>query len=198
MSLRCVLIFSASVGLLLAVQESPTGNPRPSAQQQSAMLAAMGRFAQQYVSNLPNFICLQTIEQYQGNKKGEHWKKGDTLAMRLAYSERQEHRTIEQVNNKPVENRNRGWKHPMRTEGEFGPLLANVFSDASNASFEWSRWDTLNGRRVAVFAYKIDKEHSQTKLGDTYVHDVTVATEGLVFADPETGEVFKITSDVSD
>lgn len=186
------------VAALLIAGEGQDTNVRPSAQQQSAMLAAMGRFAEQYVSNLPNFICLQTTEQYQGNKRGEHWRKGDTLAMRLAYSDRKEHRTLEQVNNKPIEGRNRGWRHPMRTEGEFGPLLANVFSDGSDASFDWNRWDTISGRRVAVFDYKIDKEHSQTKLGDTYVHDITVATHGSVYADPTSGGVFKVSSDVTD
>lgn len=197
MFVRWIIWGTMAAGLLLAGQDAGTGT-RPSAQQQNEMLAAMGRFAEQYVSNLPNFICLQTTEQYQGNKKGEHWKKGDTLSMRLAYSDRKEHRTLELVNNKSVENKSRGWRHPMRTEGEFGPLLANVFSDASDAAFEWNRWDTLNGRRVAVFDYKIDKQHSQTKLGDTYMRDVTVGTQGSVFADPHTGDVFKITSDVTD
>ena len=162
------------------------------------MLAAMARFAEQYVSNLPNFICLQVIEQYQGNKKGERWKQGDTLSMRLAYSDRQERRTLERVNDKPVGDRSKGWRHPMRTEGEFGTMLANVFSDASDASFDWNRWDTLEGRRVAVFDYKIDKEHSQTKLGDTYIHDITVASHGSVYGDPTTGEVFKMSSEITD
>lgn len=171
---------------------------RPTSEQQSAMLAAMARFAGQYVSNLPNFICLQVVEQYQGNKKAEHWRKGDTLSLRLAYSDRKEHRTLEQVNDKPVESRTKSWRHPMQTEGEFGPMLANLFSDASDTQFDWNRWETIDGRRLAVFDYKIDKEHSQAKLGDTYVHDVTVPTHGSVFGDPETGEIFKVSSDITD
>lgn len=171
---------------------------RPSEQEQNAALAAMARFAEQYVSNLPNFICLQVTEQYQGNKKGEHWRQGDTLSLRLAYSDRKEHRTLEQVNDKPIEARKKGWRHPMQTEGEFGPLLANLFSDASEAHFEWDRWESADGRRLAVFDYKIDREHSQAKLGDTYVHDVTVPTYGSVYGDPTTGEIFKVSSDVSE
>ncbi len=162
------------------------------------MLAAMARFAERYVSNLPNFLCLQVIEQYQGNKKGEHWRKGDTLSLRLAYSDKQEHRTLEQVNNKPLETRNRGWRHTMQTEGEFGPLMANLFSDASEAQFDWAHWEMVSGRRLAVFNYKIDKEHSAARLGDAYVHDVAVPTYGSVSGDPETGEIFKVVSDISE
>jgi ribosomal protein L39E len=191
---RCVLVVGLLAGGLLLAD----AQDRPSTQDQNAMLAAMARYAEQYVSNLPNFLCVQTVEQFQGNRKGEHWRKGDTLAMRLAYSDRQEHRTLAAVNDKPLEERKKGWRHPMQTEGEFGPLLANLFSDASAAQFDWDRWEDLNGRRLAVFDYKIDKEHSQAKLGDTYVHDVTVPTYGSVFGDPATGEVFKISSDITD
>jgi hypothetical protein len=105
---------------------------------------------------------------------------------------------LEDVDGKPIEARRKGWKHPMETEGEFGPLLANLFSDASDAQLKWNRWETVKGRRLAVFDYNIDKEHSQAKLGDSYVHDVTVPTAGSVFGDPSTGEIFKVSSDVSE
>jgi hypothetical protein len=191
---RCLLVVSLLAGGLLFGD----AQDRPSTQEQNAILVAMARYAEQYVSNLPNFLCMQIVQQFRGSKKGEHWRKGDTLAMRLAYSDRKEQRTLEAVNDKPVEERKKGWRHPMETEGEFGPLLANLFSDASEAQFDWNRWENLNGRRLAVFDYKIDKEHSQTKLGDTYVHDVTVPTYGSVFGDPATGEIFKISSDISE
>ena len=194
MLLRGIFGLALMMGTSLTAQTEA----RPSAQEQNAMLAAMGRFAEQYVSNLPNFICLQVTEQYQGNRKGERWRQGDTLSLRLAYSDRREHRTLEQVNNKPIETRSKGWRHPMHTEGEFGPLLANLFSDSSDASFDWNRWDSAHGRRVAVFDYKIDREHSQAKLGDSYVHDITVPTFGSVYGDPTTGEIFKISSDITD
>lgn len=197
MIIRLVLAFSLAFDCLFAAQTNGA-DARPSAAEQSTILAAMGRFAEQYVSNLPNFICLQTTEQYEGNKKGDHWRKGDTLASRLAFSDRKERRTLEFVNNKPVQERNKGWRHPLRTEGEFGPMLANLFADSSEASFSWNRWDTLHGRRVAVLDYKIDREHSQLRLGANYINDITVPYHGSVSGDPATGEVFQIVSIASD
>jgi hypothetical protein len=194
---RCFLALALIAGSLPAGQIDETA-ARPTAEQQSTILAAMAHFAEQYVSNLPNFLCLQTTEQYEGNKKGEHWKKGDTLASRLAFSDRKEHRTLEQVNNRPVQVRSRAWRRPLRTEGEFGPMLANLFADASDASFEWRRWDTLDGHRVAVLDYKIDRDHSQLRLGANYVNDVTVAYHGSVYGDPTTGEVFQLSSIASE
>jgi hypothetical protein len=73
-----------------------------------------------------------------------------------------------------------------------------LFADASNASFDWNRWDTLNGRRVAVLDYKIDKDHSQLRLGANYIKDITVPYHGSFYGDPTTGEIFQIISIASD
>jgi hypothetical protein len=187
------LVFCSIGGPILSMQTQETaGGAPPNAEQQKAMLAAIGRYAEQYVSNLPNFLCALVTEQYEANKKGEHWKRGDTLTMRLAFSGGHEKQTLEQVNNKPLRDVTRRWRTSLTTEGEFGGLLEMVFADQSNAAFEWNRWDTLNGKRVAVFDYAIDQRHSTLKLSLSDLASAIVPYRGSFMADPESGQIWKI------
>ncbi len=162
------------------------------------MLAAMGRYAEKYISGLPNFICLEVTEQYRSGLRRLHWKKGDTLTARLSYSQGFEKHTLEMVNNKPVFASFRGWRKPLTTEGEFGQVLARVFADDSEASFNWKGWDAIDGKRVAVFDYSIDKEHSTLRLTWSDLAKAVLAYHGSVYADPESGVVWRISNQASD
>jgi hypothetical protein len=182
-------------GIVAAVLSCSLANPaeiRPSAEEQASMLAAMGRYAEKYVSNLPNFLCMQVTAQWEADRKGAHWHKGDTLTSRLAFSDGHERRTLELVNNKPIHAAQRRWKTPLVTEGEFGELMEMVFADSSDASFNWNRWDTIRGNRVAVFDFSVVKEHSGLKLSDSDLVSAIVPFQGSVYADPKSGVVLRI------
>ena len=77
--------------------------------------------------------------------------------------------------------------------GEFGSLLRSIFDPGSAAEFNWDHWGTLRGKRMAVFSYAIDSGHSNYTI--SYGEDqqrIITAYEGLVYADPDTGEVARI------
>src|SRR5262249_5602204 len=42
--------------------------------------------ALQYLRNLPNFICIETIRRYERGKPAQSWKAFDTLVLDLSYS----------------------------------------------------------------------------------------------------------------
>jgi hypothetical protein len=170
----------------------------PSAAEQQRMLAEMRQYARQYVSNLPNFICVQVTRQFEAGKKGKHWRKGDSLTARLTYNQGREDRVLYLVNDKPVQPGSKRWRTPLVTEGEFGMLLSRVLAEDGTAAFTWSRWETIRGKRLAVFDYVVDKEHSVLSLSlGGYVKAVVPYT-GSVYCDPATGAVWRITDTVSD
>ena len=206
---RLALLVGLSFGFAVSVPAAPSqqsggtappssSDERPNAAQQTAMLAAMGKYADQYVNNLPNFLCVLVTEQYQANKKGEHWKKGDTLTARLAFTDGREHRTLQLVNNKSLAQVTHRWRTPLTTEGEFGRLIQMIFDDRTNAAFDWNRWDTLSGKRVAVFDYAVDQQHSTMKLGLSDLASAIIPYHGSVFADPESGAVYEVYEAASD
>ncbi|MGA2185015.1 MAG: hypothetical protein ABSH47_18510 [Bryobacteraceae bacterium] len=123
--LAFLLTFSA-----LAPPDAP---PDPAAQDR--LLDAMGRYAAQYVSSLPNFLCVQVTRQFEAGLSSNRWRKGDTLTSRLSFHDGHEKRTLELVNGKPADPAKRHWHTPLVTEGEFGILLSQVMEPAGDASF---------------------------------------------------------------
>ena len=185
-----ISLFCIVVGALSAAQEQPSDTP--TASQQTAMLAQMTKYAEQYVNNLPNFLCVLVTEQFEANKKGEHWRKGDTLTARLAYNEGRERRTLVLVNDKSLNQVTHRWRTPLTTEGEFGRLIEMIFEERSQAAFEWNRWDDLHGKRVAVFKYSVEQQRSTMKLGLSDLASAIVPYHGSVFADPDTGAIYQV------
>ena len=165
---------------------------QPGAVEPQRLLEAMRTYAEQYVANLPNFLCEQVTRQYEAGKEPKKWHKGDTLTFRLVFSQGQEQRHLELVNEKPLHVGMHRWRTPLSTEGEFGILLANIFATASEAMFTWRGWQDVRGRRAAVFDYSIDQAHSTLKLSLGDLATAVAPYFGSVYADPETGAIWRI------
>jgi hypothetical protein len=176
-----------------AAQEQP-----PDTTEQERILNAMRAYSEQYIANLPNFLCELVTRQYQAGRKPSHWRKGDVLTSRLLFSQGAEQHSLELVNDKPVRAGSRPWRAPLQTEGEFGILLANVLASASDASFEWKGWEVIQGKRVAIFGYSIDVTHSTLTLSLSDLAKATVPYHGTIYGDPETGAVWRITNAAND
>ena len=173
-----------------------TGGP-PSRAEQESMLTAMRQYAAEYISHLPNFICTQDTQQFESGRKATHWHKGDTLRFRLVFDGGSEQRSLELVNSQPPRPGRRG-RMPLTTEGEFGTLLGSIFGASSETAFSWNRWDMVRGHRVAVIDFAVDREHSTLKLSLSDLANSLVPYHGSVYAEAETGEVWKISSNATD
>jgi hypothetical protein len=73
--LLSILLFTF-LPLPLAHAQSATSDATPDAAAQDQILDAMHRYAAQYVSNLPNFLCLQVTRQFDASKKSNRWHQG--------------------------------------------------------------------------------------------------------------------------
>lgn len=198
-SLTCICAFLCMIGVLYAQDSSLTPGATPTDAQQGALLASVRRYAEQYVTNLPNFTCIQVTEQFESGVKPNKWRKGDTIATKLVFSQGKEQRTLESVNNKQVRlDKVRSLKQPLVTEGEFGVLLGNIFEALSDTEFKWRRWEDLNGKNLIVFDYSIDKEHSGLRLGISEQVEAVVPYSGSVYADPATGAVWRVTQNITE
>lgn len=170
----------------------------PGGDEQDRILLAMQRYAAQYVSNLPNFLCNQITRQLDAGTKSKHWHKGDTLLAKLSFNQGEEHRTLDSVNGKPVKPGSSHLRTPLVTEGEFGILLSRVLGPESEAVFTWHGWDTLRGQRLVVFDYAVDKAHSTLTLGLGDLAKAVIPYSGTLYADPATGAVWRITDDATE
>jgi hypothetical protein len=180
--------------LLVSCGARAAQDASPDTAEQERLLTTMRAYSEEYVENLPNFICEQITYQYQAGKKATRWRKGDVLTSRLLFSDGREQRGLERVNDRPIRSGVRPWRTPLQTEGEFGILLANIFNSASDAAFTWKRWDLVRGKRVAVFDFSIDTAHSTMTLSLSDLAKAIVPYHGTVYGDAETGVIWRITN----
>ena len=92
----------SSTLLLVALAHGSYAQSVPDGTEQDRMLALMHEYAAQYVSSLPNFICVQETRQLEAGKKSNRWHKGDTLTSTLAFNEGREKRTLDLVTGKQI------------------------------------------------------------------------------------------------
>jgi hypothetical protein len=166
--------------------------------EQAEMITAMRTYAEKYVASLPNFTCLQVIQEFEAGKKSEHWHKRDKFAATLIFDDGHEERNLEMVNDRPVRNHRSKWWMPLTTEGEFGILLASVFGATTETEFKWAGWRTERDKRLAAFQYFVNREHSTLRLSLTEAEASVVAYQGWIYAEPYTGRVWRITSTAVD
>jgi hypothetical protein len=81
----------------------------------------------------------------------------------------------------------------FRSDGilQFFSLPGALFGPKAETEFDWLRWDTLGGRRVAV--YSLNVEQYASKL--TFISaesTLIVGFHGLLFADAETAQVTRL------
>jgi hypothetical protein len=169
----------------------------PKSAEQETMITAMRQYAKQYVAKLPNFVCIQVTQQFKAGKKPAHWHQGDTLTSKLVFVQGHEERSLESVNNKTPKP-DRLPRAPLVSEGEFGTLLPSILDPESSASFRWNGWQVIRGNRLAVFDYSIDGAHSTVRISLNDSVSAVISHHGSVYGDPQTGAVWRVTSEASD
>jgi hypothetical protein len=190
-ALFALLIFRAFLsGAVMAA--SLAAADVPSANEQQRMIDSIQQFASRYLDNLPNFVCARVTQQYEAGKTPDHWKQRETLTSKLVFNRGRENQTLELVNGRAIP-ANRYVAQALETEGEFGILISNVL-DSDAAQISWSRWEDLRGSRLAVFAYEIDRKHSTLSLALGGMTRQILPYRGLIYADPASGEVWRITN----
>jgi hypothetical protein len=183
----------SALGLCAVLSTFAFENPPGSHDQ---ILSAARAYANRYISNLPSFICTQTVEQFESDKKARRWRKGDSLTSQLVWDQGREQRTLRLVNNQPLTDKS-AWRSPLVSEGEFGNLLDSILGESSKAVFSWQGWDTMGEKHVAVFTYRVSQQDSSMRL-TLGSWDAVVPFQGLVFTDADTGTVWRITNETKE
>ena len=179
------------------------------------MIAGIRQQALEYTGNLPNFICTQVTRREMamappdllgvresggrgqpsrlGSSGAGQWQRVDAIEEQLSYFDRTESYKLQKVNGKTPA---AGQQRPpgLSSTGEFGTTLDGVFEPETQAEFSWKRWDTLRGRSVAVFSYRVVQSRSLAQLS-AGSSNVVVGYHGLVYADRDTSVVLRITTE---
>jgi hypothetical protein len=167
--------------------------PPPDSIEQANAIAAMREYALNYTAKLPNYLCVQTTRRHLDPKDPRYRSAGDVIQEQLSFFEKKETYKVQMINGQAVHNISHEQLGGVRSSGEFGSMLHNIFTPENDAQFDWDHWGTLRYRLMYVFAYRIEKEHGYS-MGDDETHkSYTSAYTGLVYADVETKEIQRIT-----
>lgn len=182
----------------ITLSAKPAPIPPPNSIRQQQILDAMKQYAMSYTENLPNFICVRVDRRYVDPRGGDSLRSIGTVLAKVSYNERQEKYKVYSVNGKIVDTDMGGiGGGGARSTGEFAEMMRSIFEPKSEADFGWDHWATLRGRRMAVFNYFIDSGHSSYSIGYGENRDdeqrIITAYRGLIYADPNTGEIDRIT-----
>jgi len=171
----------------------PEAGAPPSAEEQARIVQQARTIAMQYTASLPNFLCTETVRRTTG-KTGKDAKPRDTLVLDVSFNGKADRYRLRAINGKQT-TKSLYEVGGFRSSGDFGNLQKLVFDPASEARFEWTGVASLRGRRVRVFAYAIDAEHSHYGLdfrsfmkGAQMVADL----KGLVYLDGETNKLLRL------
>ena len=177
-------------GFLLTVALSATTEAPDSAEQQR-ILDKVRQYAARYLDNLPNFVCARVTEQFEAGRSPKIGDNSTLSPPRLIFNQGKENQTLELVNGKPFDLD--AISAPAGNSGEFGGLVSNSFGceylrpDQLEplGRFAWSsRWRFLNTWWM---------KHSTLSVGVDGFERI-VPYRGLIYADPETGELWRITN----
>lgn len=169
----------------------PPPLPPPSAEDQQKIIAQIRDYALNYSKRLPDFICTQVTRRYADPSGLEFWHKLDTVVTKLSYFEQKEDYKVMLVNDRPTDVSYDKLGGSI-SSGEFGSMMREIFEPESAATFEWTRWATLRGRRHHVYSYRVPKDRSRWSLDYEHRLQYVPGYHGLIFVDRDSVTVSRI------
>ncbi len=165
----------------------------PDSMEQAEAMAGMKEYALNYSTKLPNYLCVQITRRHYDPKDSRYRPQGDVIQEQLSFYEKKETYTVQMINGQSVHNISHDQIGGVRSSGEFGSMLRNIFDPEHDTKFDWDHWGTLRGKLMYVFAYRVEKQYGYSMRDDEARKEYTSAYTGLVYADRETKEIQRIT-----
>lgn len=173
----------------------------PSLSEQKGMLALISGSALRYFGKVPEFTCTELVTRSEATVRGPDrthvkWKQRDTLEEVLRFVGRRENHTLVLVNARPTRFTHDSLEG-MRSDGllRFVMVPTWIFGTRAKTRFDWVRWDMRNGHRVAVFLFNVPASISTKPLANES-HAYLVGYHGLIWADPDTGEMARLEAQI--
>lgn len=214
-------IAGLSTFLSPSAEELPA-SPTPDFATQKAIMSRTVNYVVHTLPALPNFLATRVTRQFIDNIRGvdlqpEHrgdlyWIGDRHAPISFRDGRESDDPTLAGSHASPkrhgvaIERPLQG----MTSWGEFGPFLGMVILDAAKGKLAWQRWETQNGKPVAVFQLSVprDLSHYQLSYCCEGVVDATTQSSnleaptpiaikpgyrGTIEVDPETGNILRLT-----
>ena len=160
----------------------------PSLGEQQELLSKASTYARAYVHSLPDFQCRKLTRRFDDDVKRQitnavallpgadtnAWKTQASAGGNRHLTERDwtiedvtfrnshdVYSTVQVSSSQPPQPNLLPSLEGLRTSGEFGGLMASLFSRPDRVTFAWHHWETEDGKRIAVFSYRVGLRDSR-------------------------------------
>jgi hypothetical protein len=145
--------------------------------------------ALQFTETLPNYVVKEVVSRYESDSRPVSWHALDVVTTDVVYENgKEDYRNI-MVNGKPA-TKNLEETGAWST-GEFGTLLIDLFSPATDADFISNGESRVAGIEAKMYSFNVKRENSHWSLhfgSQTYMP----AYKGTAWIDPRTARVLRI------
>lgn len=142
-----------------------------------------------FLEGLPNYVCQENTTRYGSETRVPTWNVIDIVSAEVVYEQGKESYRNLTINGKPSK------KAPEDSgawsTGEFGTILAEVFSPGTNATFKYAQEDSINHRAASVYDFAVERLRSSWKIQvpGQYIYP---AYKGSVWIDKESAHALRI------
>ncbi len=143
-----------------------------------------------FLDTLPNYFCQELMTRYQSESQRANWQPLDVVSMALVYENGKESYRNLAINGKPIKKSMEDMGGAWST-GEFGSVLADLFSPATAADFEFRKESRTAGRASMVYDFAVEREHSHWRIM-VASQLIQPPYKGSVWIDKETNRVLRI------
>jgi hypothetical protein len=146
--------------------------------------------AMEFTETLPDYVCQEMMARFQSESHPASWQPLDVVSTNVIYrGGKEEYRDLA-INGKPVKKTMEEIGGAWST-GEFGTVLIDLFSPATDAQFRGMGDSRMAGVSTKKFDFEVKRENSHWTIhmaSQTY----NPAYKGTVWIDPATSRVLRI------
>jgi len=145
--------------------------------------------AASFLDNLPNYVCQELTTRYVSETRVPSWDVIDVIGAEVVYDQGKESYRNLTINNKPSK------KPPEESgawsTGEFGTILAEVYSPGTAAQFKYAEEDTIAHRSSSIYDFKVERQRSSWKVSVPGQY-IMPAYKGSVWIDKDGAHTLRI------
>jgi VWFA-related protein len=192
------LVSEASTANSRFVISSPKNPiPLPTDAEKQAMIEGARQRALAWSNSLVNFYCYELTNHSVDAAGSGDWRHKDTLVELMRYVDHGESRSTVMLNGDRSDVRPDQLQF-AHSAGEFGAMFQIIFNPSAKAVFTWKQSAFIDGQPVQVFAVKVARANSGFDLSDRNGRGGHAGFHGLVYLDPATLGVRRISIDADD
>ena len=158
--------------------------------QEDPLIRKAAEAALEFTEVLPNYVCQEMMSRFESESQPANFRPVDVVTMEVVYENGRENYRNIAINNKPT-NKSMEELPGARSTGEFGTVLIDLFSPATDADFRPHGTARIAGVTAKVYDFDVKRENSHWSL-HFGAQSYEPAFGGTVWIDPQTSRVLRI------